>query len=309
MPSSCVVSAFVGRRSLGVRVGGDALEDVLEVLVVGDDLLGRRVQEDASLVDDDDAVGVLAGLGQVVRGEEERAALLGLGAHRLPESAARQRIHAGRWLVEDQEIRIAGQSQGQAHALTLATGELVEGTLGELREVRALQELVGGNRVSVHRSDQVDRVADLPVARHRPGLKHRAHQRAAHGLARAHAVAADVSLRGGGQAEDDVQEGALARTVDAEERHDFAGHEGQVYAAQGVDVAERLMDVRRLEGGRYLCVHGIQSARVEVGSEVPFDAGVPMTNVMGTPAQTTYVLRGRVECMDDESRGEEFRRR
>lgn len=34
-----------------------------------------------------------------------------------------------------------------------------------------------------------------------------------------------------------------------------------------------------------------------------------MTNVMGTPAQTTYVLRGRVECMDDESRGEEFRRR
>ena len=74
-------------------------------------------------------------------------------------------------------------------------------------------------------------------------------------------------------------------------------------------LAERLMDVRRLEGGRYLCVHGIQSARVEVGSEVPFDAGVPMTNVMGTPAQTTYVLRGRVECMDDESRGEEFRRR
>ena len=34
-----------------------------------------------------------------------------------------------------------------------------------------------------------------------------------------------------------------------------------------------------------------------------------MTNVMGGPAQTTYVLRRRVECMDDESRGEEFRQR
>lgn len=32
---------------------------------------------------------------------------------------------------------------------------------------------------------------------------------------------------------------------------------------------------------------------------MPFDAGPPMTFVMGGPAQTTYVLRSRVECMDD----------
>ena len=296
-------------RSLGVGVGGDALEDVFEVLVVGDDLLGRRIQENLAGVDDDDAIGLLASLGQVVRGEEERAAFRGLGVHRVPECAPRQGVHAGRGLVEDQEVRVAGQREGESHALYLAAGQLVERALGELRQVRALEELVGGDRVGVHRGDQVDRVADLPVARKGPGLEHGADERAAHGLARAHAVDTDVALRGGGQAEDDVQEGALAGAVHAEERHDLAGHEGQVHAAQRVDVAERLVDVRRLEGGRYLCVHGIQSARVEVGSEVPFDAGVPMTNVMGTPAQTTYVLRGRVECMDDESRGEEFRRR
>jgi len=242
--------------SLGVRVGGDALEDVLEVLVLGDDLLGRRVQEDASLVNDDDAVGVLAGLGQVVRGEEERAALRGLGAHRLPESAAGQRVHAGRWLVEDQEVRVAGQRQGQAHALTLATGELGEGTLGQLREVRTLQELVSGDRVGVHRGHQVDRVADLVVAGHRAALEHCPHEGAAHGLARAHVVDTDLALRGGGQAQDEVQERALARTVDAEERHDLAGVESQTHAAQGVDGAERLVNVRRPKGGRRVRVHG-----------------------------------------------------
>ena len=88
-----------------------------------------------------------------MRGEEERAALRGLGAHRLPEGAAGQRIHAGGRLVEDQEVRVAGQCEGEAHALALAAGQLVEGALREFREVRAFEELVGGDRVGVHRGD------------------------------------------------------------------------------------------------------------------------------------------------------------
>ena len=107
-----------------------------------------------------------------MRGEEERAALCGLGVHRVPERAPRQGVHAGRGLVEDQEVRVAGQREGEAHALHLAAGELVERPLGELRQVRALQELVGGDRVGVHGGDQVDRVADLSVARQGPGLEH-----------------------------------------------------------------------------------------------------------------------------------------
>ena len=133
----------------------------------------------------------------------------------------------------------------------------------------------------MHGGDQVDRVADLPVARHRSGLEHRAHEGAAHGLAWAHAVDADVALRGGGQAEDDVQECALTGAVDSEERHDLAGHEGEVHAAQRVDVAERLVDVRRLKGGRCVRVHGSQFALVLMGREVSFDAGGAMTNVRG----------------------------
>ena len=95
---------------------------------------------------------------------------------------------------------------------------------------------------------------------------------------------------GGGQAEDDVQESALACTVDAEERHDLAGHEGQVHAAQRVDVAERLVDVRRLEGGRCFCVHGSQSAPVLMVPEVSFDAGGAMTNVRGGLFQKSHVI-------------------
>ena len=82
-------------------------------------------------------------------------------------------------------------------------------------------------------------------------------------------------------AADGHQRGALARAVDAEECHDLAGHEGQADAAQRVDVAEGLVDVRRLKGGRGVRVHGSQSALVLMGPEVSFDAGGAMTNVRG----------------------------
>ena len=90
------------------------------------------------------------GIGQVVSGEEERAALRGLGAHRLPEGAAGQRIHAGSRLVEDQEVRIAGQCEGEAHTLTLTSRELVDWTFGQFGELCAFKEFVGGDRIGMH---------------------------------------------------------------------------------------------------------------------------------------------------------------
>ncbi|MDU5164565.1 MAG: hypothetical protein E6212_08480, partial [Actinomyces sp.] len=63
-----------------------------------------------------------------------------------------------------------------------------------------------------------------------------------------------------------------------------------VHAAQRVDVAERLVDVRRLKGGRCFCVHGSQSALVSMGSEVPFDAGGAMTNVRGGLFQKSHII-------------------
>ena len=76
----------------------------------------------------------------------------------------------------------------------------------------------------MHSGDKVDRVANLPIAWHRAGLEHRAHEGTAHGFARAHAVDANLALRGSGQAKDDVEEGTLACAVNAEDSNDFSGY-------------------------------------------------------------------------------------
>ena len=132
---------------------------------MGDDLLGGGVQDDAALVDDDDAVGFLACLGQVVGSEEERAPGGGFFAHRVPELAAGEGVHAGGGLVEDDEVRVAGQSEGEAHPLHFAAGELGEAARGQRGEAGPLQELVGRNGACVHRGDQVDGGSNASSAR------------------------------------------------------------------------------------------------------------------------------------------------
>ena len=150
--------------TLGVGVRRDAFEDVLKVLALGDDLLGGGVQDDVPLVDDDDAVGFLARLGQVVGGEEERAPGDGLFAHRVPELAAGEGVHAGGGFVEDDEVGVSCQGEGQAHALEFAAGELGEAAGGESCQVGPLQEFIRGNGVGVHRGDQGDGGANAAVA-------------------------------------------------------------------------------------------------------------------------------------------------
>lgn len=112
-------------------------------------------------------------------------------------------------------------------------------------------------------------------------MEHCSDEGTAHCLTCTHSIDADLTLRGGAQAKDDVEECTLACTVDAEDCDNFARHQGEVDTSQCLDGAERLMDVRRLQGGCCFCVHGPQSALVLKRSEVSFDAGVPMTNVMG----------------------------
>ena len=69
----------------------------------------------------DDAIGEVVGLLQVVRGEDHRAPVRGVGVDGLPEAAAPLHVHAGGRLVEDEQSRIAHKRHGEAQALLLAS--------------------------------------------------------------------------------------------------------------------------------------------------------------------------------------------
>ena len=60
---------------------------------------------------------------------------------RVPELAARQRIDAGRRLVEDQQIGIVNQRAAQPELLAHAAGELPGRPVRERREPSALKQL------------------------------------------------------------------------------------------------------------------------------------------------------------------------
>ena len=112
-----------GRVARTVRPGGQ-----------GPDLRAGAVGDDAALADQHDPVGVLVGLLEVVRGEEHRAAALGVAADRRPEGAAALDVHAGGGLVEQQQRGVGEQRHREAQPLLLAAralGDLAAGDLGD----------------------------------------------------------------------------------------------------------------------------------------------------------------------------------
>ena len=60
----------------------------------------------------------------------------------LPELVARQRVDAGGWLVEDQQVGVVDQRAAQAQLLLHAAGQLARRTLAEGRHTGAAQQVV-----------------------------------------------------------------------------------------------------------------------------------------------------------------------
>src|SRR5207244_13504514 len=64
------------------------------------------------------------GLVQVVRADEERDLLAGEGEEQVPELASRDRVDAGRRLIQEEDPGAMHQRRGQGEALLPASGEL-----------------------------------------------------------------------------------------------------------------------------------------------------------------------------------------
>ena len=93
---------------------------------------GGAVGDDRAGAHEHDPVGVRVGLVQVVGGEQDGAALLGLLPHRGPERAPGLDVQAGGGLVEHDQVGVGDQRHGEPDPLLLAAGEAADPPLGEL---------------------------------------------------------------------------------------------------------------------------------------------------------------------------------
>ena len=118
-----------------------ALEDHARAAAQAVDQRLRRVErDDAAAVHDRDAIAQRLGLVEVVRRQHDGAVLGGDRADHVPEVAARLRVEAGRGLVEEHDLGVVHEREGDREALLLAARELPRLRLGLLLEADERQQ-------------------------------------------------------------------------------------------------------------------------------------------------------------------------
>ena len=237
--STLVDAAERGERvGVGVRQGGPDGAAGGQRL----DLGAGAVGDDPAVADQDDPVGVLVGLLEVVRREEHRAALLRRRARiadqkeRRPSTSMPVVGSSSSSSAGSDSSAIAKRSRCCSPPEHLPT--LRSAIAGRCRRVARTSStgLVSAKRLAVY----CDGLADGEVLEQAAGLHHRRDEAAGDGLAGLDAEHLDRARGGLRQAEDHVDGRGLAGAVGAEEGHDLAGLELEVDAADGVHVTEVL---------------------------------------------------------------------
>ena len=103
---------------------------------------GESSAFELAVIDDRDAIAQLVGFVHVVRRDEDRevALLLDLLQH-LPDGDARDRIEAGRRLVEEEDARLVDQAARDLDAAPHAARQVLHLLVGPLRELDGLEQL------------------------------------------------------------------------------------------------------------------------------------------------------------------------
>ena len=121
------------------RVGDVELDDVAADPVL--QLVRRARRDDEALVDDDDLVGELVGLLEVLRREQQRRPLADELADDGPHAEPAAWVESGRRLVEEQHLRTADETAGEVEATLHAAGVGLGLPVGGVDEVEALEQL------------------------------------------------------------------------------------------------------------------------------------------------------------------------
>jgi hypothetical protein len=208
---------------------------------------------DPAVAQDRHPVGQPLRLVQVVGGEQDGLAERAQVLDRAPAAAARLGIETGRRLVEEDQVRVAREREGQVEAAALAAGEPAHLRVLVLVELDDAEQVAGGAGVGVVRAPAVDQLFDPGLAGEAALLQDDADPLAELGRLRLRVHAEDGDGAAGPPAEalEDLDGGGLARAVGAEEAEDLAAAHVEVDAAQHLTVA-----VAHGEGADLDRVHG-----------------------------------------------------
>ena len=220
------------------------------MLGVREELLRGLIFLDPALIDEDDAVGYLAGKAHLVGDHQHGDAGVGQLLHQLQHLADHLRVKGGGGFVEQDDIRVHGQSTGNGNALLLAAGKALGEDIGLIGQAHAGQQLVGtgGGLLLVLELEQfrgqAEVLLDGQVGEEVEVLEHHAHL-LAHGVnvgfVHFHALKFDAAAGGDLQPVQAAQEGGLAAAGGADQADHIAAVDVDVDAPQHVQSGGSLL--------------------------------------------------------------------
>jgi hypothetical protein len=209
------------------------------------ELVGAAVGDDLAAGQDEDPVGQLLRLVEVVGGEQDRGVLeVGQHVYEVVEPAPCLRVEAGGRFVEEQQFGPADQADRNVEPAALAARQRADPLLGVLRQPDRTDELVDGvgalpvgRGVRLVEAAQVmQQVADPPAPVVAPGLQDDAEPRtpllATPG--RVGSEHADLTGRAHPEPLQDLDDRGLAGAVGAEQGDHLAGASGEVHTGEHI---------------------------------------------------------------------------
>ena len=124
--------------------------------------LGRRADvDDASVVEDGHAVAQPLGLLHEMRRQKDGLAALADAAHQIPDRPPRLRVEPCRQLVEEDQLGVVDEREGDEQALLLAAGQRHEPGVPLVAQAELLDQTVAVDRLPVQGRPEFDRFPDL----------------------------------------------------------------------------------------------------------------------------------------------------
>ena len=281
------------------------------VVVLGDRVLAQHLRrragrDGATRRQEQHAVGVLPGQGEVVHRRDHRqpAGVL-LGGDELEHVLLVADVECARRLVEQQQLRALRERAGEHGALQLAARERGQRAPGELHQVEALEHLgddrviaraLAAERAGVRRATEQDVVGDGREVRHDGRLRHQ--RDAARELAAIEprdvvAEHRDAPARAQ-EARDGEQRRALAGAVRPDQGEPRAALDAQREVVHDLDPAAPDADVLELDGahdpGR---AHAIPRAERRTMAKKGAPRNAVMTPIGSSAAPRSCARRGR----------------
>src|SRR5450759_1501144 len=224
------------------------------------ELLRCALSHDQTLIDDDDGVGQLIGLVQILRRQQHRGAARDQGANRRPHLTATDRIQPGGGLIEKEHLRFCDQAGGQVETAPHAARIFLHQPVPGVNKVELAKQVVCASARG-RRSQVAEAADDVKVLLPGQELVHGC------GLTRdsdpsSHLVglAEDVESSdlgspavGGKQGGEDADGGGLAGTIAAEECADAARRDLKADVHQSMGFAERAGETFCRDRGRAHC--------------------------------------------------------